>query len=1260
MKTNPCIISSYRFLPAAGFFLCWCCALALREDARAVTKTWDGSSSSSWSIAANWTNGVAPVNGDGLLFPLGAANLVNTNNSSTVTNFTFITISGSNYVLQSGHSLSITNGLTNSPEIANTSNNLSAAVTVRANQTWANATKSILTLRSNVTLSTFQLTFVVDGSVAAEANVTGSAGSQFFKDGGGQLELDGAANFLPDLRVRDGTLLVDGVLAGGLTISNGAALIGSGTVPAFTNSGSVSPGVGSTPGVLTVSAGGATRFNSGSLTFQLNGLVPGTDHDQLKVSAPPDLTGATLGVVRGAGFSPLVGDRFIIITNTGAAAFTTTFLGKPEGAAQTNGGVIYTVSYTNGSRKDVTLTVAGYNFTGITRTWSGAGTNSLWLNPSNWVANVAPNQGDNLSFPIGAARLTNTNDFPAGSMFNSISFSGSNYVINGSLILINTSLTNTPPAATANTFACPLMVVEDQTIICASGTLFLTGNINILSPSDLGFAGGGMTFATGVISGDGSLTIVSAGTLVLSASNTFAGTVFVDGALLLQDGSALGSTAGSTFVTGTLTVQNGITVPEPVTLSGTINNQGGVNAFSGNITLNATNATFAIATNSQLTLSGALTGSGGLIKIGPGTLKLAGTNANTYAAATLVNEGLLFLNKTAGTNAIPGDLIIGDGLGGVNADFVELLSNNQIPNSATVTINSSGRLDLNGLDETIGPLTMDGGTASGTGGTLTLNGDVTCVASGVAGFSTITGKLSLGGANRTFTILTNLGGSGMNIAAVISDGSGPGGLTKAGAGPLFLTAGNTYSGPTIVAGGTLTLTVAGGLGAIGGGTVVSNGVTLQVAGGITVDESNVTLFGTLQNLSQSNSLTGTVTLASSNATVLVFGADVLTLSGELTGTGGLVKDGFGLLQFSGSASNSFSGTTAVNEGTLLLNKTSSDNAIPGPLVINGTVRLLQGEQIANSAPVTINDSGLLDLNNLSDFIGSLAGTAGSSVALGSGLLTPGGNNASTTFAGLISGTGGLQKIGAGRLTLSGNNTYTGQTVVNGGTLLVNGNQPGSPIFLNTSTTLGGTGTVGIIQASVSACTISPGASPGILTSSGVAMHASTIYTVELNGTNAGSGYDQLNVAGTVDLGNAALSVSLGFTPVLSNSFTIIKNDLVDGITGIFSGKPEGTVFAIGAEQFLISYAGGDGNDVVLTQVSNNSTNRPSLTIESIGPKSVRLLWPAIPADFSLQTNSTVVGGAWNFELTVPVVIGTNKIVTNIISDPQKFYRLICD
>src|SRR5205085_688387 len=163
--------------------------------------------------------------------------------------------------------------------------------------------------------------------------------------------------------------------------------------------------------------------------------------------------------------------------------------------------------------------------------WSGAGTNSLWLNPLNWIGNVAPNQGDNLSFPAGVARLTNTNDFAAGSMFNSITFSGSDYVIAGNLLSLNTGLTNTPPTAT-----------------------------------------------------------------------------------------------GSTFVAGTLIVQNSITVLEPIALSGTINNQLGVNTFSGNITLNTANATFEVATNTVLNLNGALSGSGGLVKVGPGSLTLAGTN----------------------------------------------------------------------------------------------------------------------------------------------------------------------------------------------------------------------------------------------------------------------------------------------------------------------------------------------------------------------------------------------------------------------------------------------------------------------------------------------------------------------------------------------------------------------------------------------------------------------------------------------------------
>ncbi len=94
--------------------------------------------------------------------------------------------------------------------------------------------------------------------------------------------------------------------------------------------------------------------------------------------------------------------------------------------------------------------------------------------------------------------------------------------------------------------------------------------------------------------------------------------------------------------------------------------------------------------------------------------------------------------------------------------------------------------------------------------------------------------------------------------------------------------------------------------------------------------------------------------------------------------------------------------------------------------------------IAGSLPsttgVNITASGAtLDINNLSQTIGSLSGVAGSSVLLGSGTLTIGGN-ASTTFAGVISGTGGITKDGSGILTLAGNPTYTGNTVITAGVL----------------------------------------------------------------------------------------------------------------------------------------------------------------------------------------------------------------------------------
>ena len=64
--------------------------------------------------------------------------------------------------------------------------------------------------------------------------------------------------------------------------------------------------------------------------------------------------------------------------------------------------------------------------------------------------------------------------------------------------------------------------------------------------------------------------------------------------------------------------------------------------------------------------------------------------------------------------------------------------------------------------------------------------------------------------------------------------------------------------------------------------------------------------------------------------------------------------------------------------------------------------------------------------------------------------------------------------------------------------------------------------------------------------------------------------------------SAALNPSLGFTPTTREQFTIIKSTAP--IVGTFDGLPEGASLTIGNTPFTISYHGGDGNDVVLTQV----------------------------------------------------------------------------
>ena len=107
-----------------------------------------------------------------------------------------------------------------------------------------------------------------------------------------------------------------------------------------------------------------------------------------------------------------------------------------------------------------------------------------------------------------------------------------------------------------------------------------------------------------------------------------------------------------------------------------------------------------------------------------------------------------------------------------------------------------------------------------------------------------------------------------------------------------------------------------------------------------------------------------------------------------------------------------------------------------------------------------------------------------------------------------------------------------------------------------------------------------GTSPGIFTPGTFTLNSATL-EVDLNGTTAGTGYDQIQ-APSVTLSGAALSINVGTTLSTGDQFTIIDNAGVGAVNGTFTGLAEGAVFAAGGRNLKITYVGGTGNDVVLS------------------------------------------------------------------------------
>ena len=542
--------------------------------------------------------------------------------------------------------------------------------------------------------------------------------------------------------------------------------------------------------------------------------------------------------------------------------------------------------------------------------------------------------------------------------------------------------------------------------------------------------------------------------------------------------------------------------------------------------------------NGTLTLSGPLSGNGGFSTTGNGVIILTGTN--TFTGDVFISSSIV---RIANGQAIPNtaEVFIG---GGANPPKILDLNN------SSETIGSLRGGDATGGNVTLGTgtLTIGGdnsdntydGTISGTGGVVKIGTGTQTLTrasiytgsftfgggsirvpdvadSGIAsplGAGSIlifdSGTLILDGTanestNRPITLNSSGGtfnvaneSAGLSLLGVIS---GTGSLTKTGPAALSLSNMNTFTGPLVINGGTVTvnsLANSGVISAIGAGnSIVLNG------GGLFYSA-----FGTVAT-DRPVTLNGGGSLGPGNGTV--------QFSGPITGTGELNIEGPGMLIL--SSTNTYSGATTVT---------------------NTTVQLANGNAIPNTSAVSLKAAAKLDLNNSNETIGSLGGgsASGGNVDLGSGTLITGGDDSSTAYDGVISGTGGLTKAGTGTMTLTRTSTFTGPlTIQRGGisTPILAAAGVNSPIGAGNLVTLGQPGNLGTLSFT----SLDDGA---------------TDRSIVLNGgASGGGGFTVSNALSTLNL-DGSISGTGSFVKDGPGALVISGNPTYTGSTTINAGR----------------------------------------------------------------------------------------------------------
>ena len=702
------------------------------------------------------------------------------------------------------------------------------------------------------------------------------------------------------------------------------------------------------------------------------------------------------------------------------------------------------------------------------------------------------------------------------------------------------------------------------------------------------------TLTVGGAIGDGGLaygfTKDGVGTLVLGGTDTYTGATTLNAGTLTVNSGATLSGATAPLVVSNPNTGAGTTVSLNLNSAQTVGSLSGTIATPGSGTnvaqINLTGAVLTVNQTAANSFAGKLTGTGGLALGSGSTQSLALSGANTYTGGTTVSAGTLtFLNTTAkpssGTHAFAAGTTLGLGVSGTNP-FTSTDVDNAF--SGTMTGNLSG-------------ITVTSTTGVGID---TTNGD--------------------------FSYNTSVAGSPTK------------GLAKLGANTLTLTGTNTYTGPTTINAGTLSVGTSANLGG-SASNLVFNGGTLQVTGTTLTNFSGIghTVSFTAAKL---------VGLDINNA------ANTFTVDQVLNQTtGGFTKAGAGMAIL--NQANTYTGATTVSAGTLQAGVASVTGA-SGAFGVNSAVTL------ANVAGV------VLDLNNFSTQIGSLAtgGSTGGNVTLGSATLTTGGDNTTTIYSGAISGTGGgVTKNGTGTFTLNGAaaNTYTGATTVNGGTLIVDfANAATATDLINSGSALAlGGGTLQVKQktATVTSQTFaSTAVNAGASSVTGTSIDA-TGFTLALGSFSRAS-------SSGIAIGSGGSGGTLNFTLPTSGSITTSTVN-TNGIIGTWATTGSGTSL-----KYATSGASGTNPITALTGTTaataaaltdttgavNYDLNTATGTVQAtVSANTIRYTAGAAttaPGGTSFTVNGLMNAGTGTWTIgTNPIKIGANRELV-ILSNTQ--------